>query len=417
MRALLKRVVGAAVVAELATIGAAYYGFHRVNTDPEFRAWVDANAPPEVLDAFSAAVEALGYDLPADPQAQGPSGGEAARRRLGPRPPPSNPRPSAVARCLLRWRRVCRRSCGAARSRWRSTSPPTTSRPSRPPPPCSRSSRAARTSPCGTTPRPTARAPPSRTPSPRAGTRSPRGSRRTSEGLPRDGTSRRGRALRRVPRRRRRRALRRRVHPLPWRLTAHYRAMTGPHAADERRAGGAPASRAQSRATRTSAAKAHFFNALKEATHVSRGSAKPVMAMSRAARENLWRSVVEGDRALADAAEEELEAAAARGESSSDQAPRSRALPATTRRNGGAKPRRAPPRAYVGVRPRRGCGAAAGAFGRGMTCACIPRPWSWTPTGRARSATRLASVCVDDARGRPRRRAHAGAARRAGRRS
>ena len=41
------------------------------------------------------------------------------------------------------------------------------------------------------------------------------------------------------------------------------------------------------------------FNALKEATHVSRGSAKPVMAMSRAARENLWRSVVEGDRALA----------------------------------------------------------------------------------------------------------------------
>ena len=66
MRALLKRVVGAAVVAELATIGAAYYGSHRVNTDPEFRAWVDANAPPEVLDSFSAAVEALGYDLPAD---------------------------------------------------------------------------------------------------------------------------------------------------------------------------------------------------------------------------------------------------------------------------------------------------------------------------------------------------------------
>ena len=66
---------------------------------------------------------------------------------------------------------------------------------------------------------------------------------------------------------------------LPWRLTVHYR----PNVDD-----------ASSSATRDDdglyrcegedEARAHFFNALKEATHVSRGSAGAVMAMTRAAR-------------------------------------------------------------------------------------------------------------------------------------
>jgi hypothetical protein len=55
-----------------------------------------------------------------------------------------------------------------------------------------------------------------------------------------------------------------------------------------------------------SCARAHFFNALKEATHVERGSAASVMSMTRAAQTNLWRSVLTGDRRLAFEAEEAL---------------------------------------------------------------------------------------------------------------
>jgi hypothetical protein len=61
----LKRVVGAAVALELAGLGGTYYGFHRLNTDPEFRVWVDTNCP-SVLDGFCAAVQAVGRDLPED---------------------------------------------------------------------------------------------------------------------------------------------------------------------------------------------------------------------------------------------------------------------------------------------------------------------------------------------------------------
>ena len=61
----LKKLVGVAVAAELATLGGSYYAFHKLNTDPEFRGWVDANCPA-VLDGFCAAVEAVGHDLPAD---------------------------------------------------------------------------------------------------------------------------------------------------------------------------------------------------------------------------------------------------------------------------------------------------------------------------------------------------------------
>jgi autophagy-related protein 5 len=182
---------------------------------------------------------------------------------------------------------------------------------------------------------------------------------------------------------------------LPWRLTAHYRAMTGPHAADEPafrcgRVTGAVASDA------TSAAKAHFFNALKEATHVSRGSAKPVMAMSRAARENLWRSVVEGDRALADAAEEELEAPAARGESSSDQAPPIEGDPATTRRNGGAKPRRVPLRAYVVRTPAPRLRGGGGSLRSWDDVRVYSAPVELDEDGSRTVGDALASVCVDD---------------------
>ena len=55
-----------------------------------------------------------------------------------------------------------------------------------------------------------------------------------------------------------------------------------------------------------SCARAHFFNALKEATHIERGSAASVMSMTRAAQTNLWRSVLTGDRRLAFEAEEAL---------------------------------------------------------------------------------------------------------------
>ncbi len=61
----LKKLAGVAVAAELATLGGSYYAFHKLNTDPEFRGWVDTNCPA-ALDAFCSAVEAVGHDLPAD---------------------------------------------------------------------------------------------------------------------------------------------------------------------------------------------------------------------------------------------------------------------------------------------------------------------------------------------------------------
>ena len=61
----LKKLVGVAVAAELAALGGSYYAFHKLNTDPEFRGWVDTNCPA-VLDGFCAAVEAVGHELPAD---------------------------------------------------------------------------------------------------------------------------------------------------------------------------------------------------------------------------------------------------------------------------------------------------------------------------------------------------------------
>jgi hypothetical protein len=129
---------------------------------------------------------------------------------------------------------------------------------------------------------------------------------------------------------------------------------------------------------------------------VSRGSAKPVMAMSRAARENLWRSVVEGDRALADAAEEELEAPAARGESSSDQAPPIEGDPATTRRNGGAKPRRVPLRAYVVRTPAPRLRGGGGSLRSWDDVRVYSAPVELDEDGSRTVGDALASVCVDD---------------------
>ena len=41
----LKKLVGVAVAAELATLGGSYYAFHKLNTDPEFRGWWTPTAP------------------------------------------------------------------------------------------------------------------------------------------------------------------------------------------------------------------------------------------------------------------------------------------------------------------------------------------------------------------------------------
>ena len=98
----------------------------------------------------------------------------------------------------------------------------------------------------------------------------------------------------------------------PWRLTVHY----APYREDEDDAahGGAGTgasdvfSNAQSlfASGDESSARAHFFNALKEAVHVERGSAAVVMSMTRAAQRDLWRSVLTGDRSLATEAETAL---------------------------------------------------------------------------------------------------------------
>jgi len=87
----------------------------------------------------------------------------------------------------------------------------------------------------------------------------------------------------------------------PWRLTVHY----APYREDEDDAAhGLFASGDES------SARAHFFNALKEAVHVERGSAAVVMSMTRAAQRDLWRSVLTGDRSLATEAETALEVTA-----------------------------------------------------------------------------------------------------------
>ena len=96
----------------------------------------------------------------------------------------------------------------------------------------------------------------------------------------------------------------------PWRLTVHYAAygdrgkeplpLDGDGTQNRRDAGLFACSDPQS------CVRADFFNALKEATHIERGSAASVMSMTRAAQTNLWRSVLTGDRRLAFEAEEAL---------------------------------------------------------------------------------------------------------------
>jgi len=61
----LKTAVKVGVLAELATLGAAYYGFHKLNTSSETREWA-SREHPWALETFAASVAALGYDLPAD---------------------------------------------------------------------------------------------------------------------------------------------------------------------------------------------------------------------------------------------------------------------------------------------------------------------------------------------------------------
>lgn len=97
----LKRVAGVAIAVELASLGAGYYAFHRLNTDAEFRAWVGANAP-ETLEAICATSQTLGHDLPPDLvefRRQRARGGRDANHptpaATSPTPPP---RPPASAR-------------------------------------------------------------------------------------------------------------------------------------------------------------------------------------------------------------------------------------------------------------------------------------------------------------------------------
>lgn len=92
----------------------------------------------------------------------------------------------------------------------------------------------------------------------------------------------------------------------PWRLTVHY----APYREDEddaaRGGNGTGDSDVQLASGDEASARAHFFNALKEAVHVERGSAAVVMSMTRAAQRDLWRSVLTGDRSLATEAETAL---------------------------------------------------------------------------------------------------------------
>ena len=99
----------------------------------------------------------------------------------------------------------------------------------------------------------------------------------------------------------------------PWRLTVHYAAYREIYENDRERARESADGSRNRRDPGSFAcveartcARAHFFNALKEATHIERGSAASVMSMTRAAQTNLWRSVLTGDRRLAFEAEEAL---------------------------------------------------------------------------------------------------------------
>ena len=49
----LKRLLAVGVAVELVSLAGTYVAFHTINTDPEFRGWVDSNCPPEVLDGFA----------------------------------------------------------------------------------------------------------------------------------------------------------------------------------------------------------------------------------------------------------------------------------------------------------------------------------------------------------------------------
>ena len=61
----LKTTVKVGVLAELATLGVAYYGFHKLNTSSDTREWA-SREHPWALEAFAHSVAALGYDLPPD---------------------------------------------------------------------------------------------------------------------------------------------------------------------------------------------------------------------------------------------------------------------------------------------------------------------------------------------------------------
>lgn len=91
----------------------------------------------------------------------------------------------------------------------------------------------------------------------------------------------------------------------PWRLTVHYRAFDDATDSAEN-ADGAMFSCGVGAEQPRDVARAHFFNSLKEAVFVAKGSASGVQGLSRRARADLWRSVVTGDGSLALAAEDEL---------------------------------------------------------------------------------------------------------------
>ena len=145
---------------------------------------------------------------------------------------------------------------------------------------------------------------------------------------------------------------------LPWRLTVHYRPY-GSAAADDAGAASS-ASRSASSASQfqcgdEDTVRAHFFNALKEATYVVQGSAGGVMSMTRAAQTDLWRSVRTGNRQLAYRAEAELngsteegggprEGESGKGSGSSEERPHAGGGGGG---GGGNRTRRVPLRVYV----------------------------------------------------------------------
>ena len=87
---------------------------------------------------------------------------------------------------------------------------------------------------------------------------------------------------------------------IPWTLTVHYRPFDDSVDSVE------DADGTMFSCTSGDVARAHFFNALKEAVFVATGSAGGVMGLSRRAHADIWRSVASGDRSLASSAEDEL---------------------------------------------------------------------------------------------------------------